>query len=310
VDHFETIRQTKDGMRRHVSLTISPVRDAQGRTVGASKIARDITQRRKIEHMLKEAELSGRLLQLQDEERRRVARELHDGVGQLLAAMGMNVGTIAQERGKLGANAARCVEENAALVEQALTEIRTLSHLLHPPFLDEVGLVSALTEYVEGFGERSNIRVTVDLQAKQERLPHEYEMCLFRIVQECLTNIHRHSGSGTAQVRLLRVAGEIHLEVADQGRGISPEIQERFFAGKSTGVGLRGMRERVRQLGGALEIQSDGNGTSVFVMLPIRDEGSTVSGGEMLSSEKNGDGRVAQAGAQGRVKPARKTTLM
>jgi signal transduction histidine kinase len=181
---------------------------------------------------------------------------------------------------------------------------------LHPPFLDEVGLVSALTEYVEGFGERSNIRVTVDLQAKQERLPHEYEMCLFRIVQECLTNIHRHSGSGTAQVRLLRVAGEIHLEVADQGRGISPEIQERFFAGKSTGVGLRGMRERVRQLGGALEIQSDGNGTSVFVMLPIRDEGSTVSGGEMLSSEKNGDGRVAQAGAQGRVKPARKTTLM
>ena len=283
VEHFETIRQTKYGMRRHVSLTISPVRDAQGRIVGASKIARDITERKQIELIIKEAELSGRLLQLQDEERRRVARELHDGVGQLLAALGMNVAAIAQERGKLSAGAARCVEENGALVEQAITEIRTLSHLLHPPFLDEIGLVSALKEYVCGFGERGNIRVTLDLPAKMERLPREYEMCVFRIAQECLTNIHRHSGSATAQVRLSRLPGEIHLEVSDQGRGIDPETQVKFFAGRSTGVGLQGMRERVRKIGGALQIVSNGNGTSVLVVLPIRDQTVEGSGSETLA---------------------------
>ena len=283
VEHFETIRQTKHGMRRHVSLTISPVRDAQGRIVGASKIARDITDRKQIELVLKEAELSGRLLQLQDEERRRVARELHDGVGQLLAALGMNVAAIAQEKAKLSAAAARCVDENGALVEQALTEIRTLSHLLHPPFLDEVGLVSALEEYVDGFGKRSNLCVTLDLPAKMRRLPREYEICLFRIVQECLTNIHRHSGSATAQIRLSRIPGEIHLDVADQGRGIDPETQVKFFAGKGTGVGLQGMRERVRKLGGALQIQSNGNGTSVLVILPLQDQAVVASDGEALA---------------------------
>jgi PAS domain S-box-containing protein len=290
VEHFETIRQTKQRMRRLVSLTISPVRDAQGRIVGASKIARDVTERKQIERLLKEAELSGRLLQLQDEERRRVARELHDGVGQLLAALNMNVTTIEREKGKLSARAARCMEENRTLVEQALTDIRTLSHLLHPPFLDEVGLVSALEEYVHGFGERSNIRVTLDvpLPMKKERLPREYEMCLFRIVQECLTNIHRHSKSATAHVRLSRIPEEVDLEVTDQGCGIDPEIQERFFAGKSTGVGLQGMRERVRQIGGALQILSNGKGTSVLVVLPIRDQAVAGSGSETLAFWNSG----------------------
>jgi PAS domain S-box-containing protein len=289
VEHFETIRQTKNGMRRHVSLTISPVRDAQGRVVGASKIARDITERKQIELRLKEAELSGRLLQLEGAERRRLARELHDGAGQLLSALGMNVAIIAHEKGKLSAGAARSLEENGALVEQALTEIRTLSHLLHPPFLDEVGLVSALEEYVHGFGKRSNIRVTLDLPGEMVRLPREYEMCLFRIVQECLTNIHRHSGSATGQVRLSRIPGEVDLEVTDQGCGISPEIQEKFFAGKSTGVGLQGMRERVRQIGGSLQIESNGIGTSVLVVLPIQDQPVVGSGGERLAFQ---DGRI------------------
>ena len=269
IEHFETIRQTKDGARRHVSLTISPVRDAHGRVVGASKISRDITERKQIEQVLKEAELSARLLQLQDEERRRVARELHDGVGQLLAALSMNVATVAQESRKLSPVAARCLQENTAFVEQAVAEIRTLSHLLHPPFLDEIGLKSALVEYVYGFGQRSKIRVTLDIPPDLERLPRDVELSLFRIVQEGLTNIHRHSGSPTAQVRLSRTTGEIQLEVRDQGRGISPKIQQEFFAGKSSGVGLRGMRERVRQIGGALQIQSDGTGTTILVVLPI-----------------------------------------
>lgn len=281
VDHFETIRQTKHGAKLHVSLTISPVRDAQGRIIGASKIARDISEQKKMEQVLKEVELSGRLLQLQDEERRRVARDLHDGVGQLLAALSMSAAIVAREKEKLSADAARCVEGNSGLIDQAISEIRTVSHLLHPPLLDEIGLESALTEYVQGFGERSNIRMTLDLPDNLGRLPHEYEMCVFRIVQECLTNIHRHSGSATAQVRLARTAQEIQLEVTDHGRGIGPEIQEKFFAGKSTGVGLRGMRERVRQLGGALKIESNGSGTSIQVMLPIRADMSATATGRL-----------------------------
>ena len=289
IDHFETIRQTKDGKRKHVSLTISPVRDAQGRIVGASKIARDITERKHIEQVLKEAELSGRLLQLQDEERRRVARELHDGVGQLLAAMSMSVAGLANEKEKLSRNAARFLEENRELINEAITEIRTLSHLLHPPFLDEIGLQSALTEYVQGFGERSKIRVTLDLPPDMERLPRDYELSLFRIVQESLTNIHRHSGSQTAQVRLSRGPDEIQLEVRDQGRGMSLEAQEKFFAGKSSGVGLRGMRERVRQIGGALEIQSNGNGTAILVVLPMSHQAAPFGeSAETLPSAKQG----------------------
>ena len=269
IEHFETIRRTKHGTRRHISLTISPVQDAQGRVIGVSKIARDITQRKETEKLLREAELSGRLLQLQDEERRRIARELHDGAGQLLAALSMNVSAVIDEKDKLSSETAQRVEENAGLIEQLSSEIRTMSHLLHPPLLDEVGLQSALTEYVRGFEERSGIRVNLELPEKMERLPHEYELSLFRIVQECLTNIHRHSGSTTAVVRLRMSGAEIELEVLDQGRGISPEIQANFVAGKSSGVGLRGMRERVRQIGGSLRVESNERGTAVLVTLPF-----------------------------------------
>ena len=286
IDHFETIRKRNDGTLLDISVTISPLRDSQGRIVGASKIARDITERKRMERVLKEAELSGRLLQLQDEERRRVARELHDGAGQLLAALSMNTSAIAHEKEKLSPNTAKCVEENFSLIEQTMSEIRTLSHLLHPPFLDEIGLKSALNEYVNGFGERSNITVTLDLPRVLDRLPRDTELSLFRIVQECLTNIHRHSGSSTAHVRLSRVPGEIQLEVRDQGRGMSPEIQEKFQTGGSSGVGLRGMRERVRQIGGSLRIQSNRHGTSVLVVLPIRDQAVPGGDADKLPSEK------------------------
>ena len=140
IDHFETVRLRKDGSRVNVSLTISPVRDNQGHIVGASKIARDISERRRFEEALKENEFSARLLKVQDEDRRRIARELHDGVGQLLAAISMNVGVVAKEKHKLSSDAACRVEENAALIEQASADIRTVSYLLHPPLLDEMGL--------------------------------------------------------------------------------------------------------------------------------------------------------------------------
>jgi PAS domain S-box-containing protein len=277
IDHFETVRKRKNGTLLNISVTISPVKDAQDRIIGASKVARDITERKRMERMLREAELTGRLLQLQDEERRRVARELHDGAGQLLAALGMNISAVAREKTRLSAEAARCVEETFSLIEQAISEIRTLSHLLHPPFLDEVGLASALSEYVHGFGERSNIQVRLEMPSDLRRLPREVELSLFRIVQESLTNIHRHSGSASARVRLLQLPGEIQLEISDEGRGMSPEIQEKFLAGRSPGVGLSGMRERVRQLGGGMQIHSNGNGTSVLVVLPLREDMTKVA---------------------------------
>src|SRR6516225_2232602 len=266
------MRQRKDGARRHVSLTISPVRDAAGRVIGASKIARDVTQRKMADQAEREAELSGRLLQLQDEERRHIARELHDGAGQSLAALSMNLGAILRERNGLSESAARSAEESLHLVQQVSTEIRTLSHLLHPPLLDEVGLKSALTEYVGGFSQRSKIDSKLEMADDYERLPRDCELSLFRIVQESLTNIHRHSGSATALVRLLRGPKEIRLEVIDKGKGIDRGIQEAFLMGRSSGVGLRGMRERVRQIGGTLDIISDEHGTSVVAVLPIRKE--------------------------------------
>jgi PAS domain S-box-containing protein len=273
IDHFETVRQRKDGSNLDVSVTISPVKNAHGRIVGASKVARDITDRKRMEQILKEAEFSGRLLQLQDEERRRVARELHDGAGQMLAALSMNTHAVAKEKAALSPRGARCVEENLSLIEQTISEIRTISHLLHPPLLDEVGLRSALEEYVHGFGERSNVRVNLGLPSELQRLPRDVELSLFRVVQECLTNIHRHSGSATAQVRLSRVPGKIRMEVSDEGCGMRPGVRESFLAEKSTGVGLRGMRERVKQIGGTLQIESDGSGTSVFVVIPVREAG-------------------------------------
>ena len=269
VDHFETVRKRKDGTALDISLTISPVKDAAGRVVGASKVARDITQRKQAQIAIKESELSARLLQLQDEERRRLARELHDGVGQLLTAMSMNAATLALEASKLSSEAARCAEDNSNLTEQVAKEIRTVSYLLHPPLLDEAGLQSAMRWYVDGFAKRSKIAATFETSEQLDRLPQDHELCLFRVAQECLANVHRHSGSPTALVRLLQTPEEVRLEVRDSGRGIEREIQQKIAAGNSVGVGLRGMRERVGRLGGHLEIESNDAGTLVAAILPV-----------------------------------------
>lgn len=181
--HFETERRAKNGSRVQVSLTISLVRDSRNRIIGVSKIARDIGERQRAEGALKAAELSGRLssrlLQVQDQERRRIARELHDGLGQLLAAAKMNVSHVLKEKDKLSVNTARHVEENSQLIEQALTEIRTLSYILHPPLLDELGLPSALQTYIDGFAERSKISVKQQLSSDLGDLPKDQELCLF-----------------------------------------------------------------------------------------------------------------------------------
>ena len=260
------------GERRHLETHAAPLRNPGG-TVVQLAVTRDITKRKQAEEAIRERELSARLLKLQDEERRRIARELHDGVGQLLAAISINASRVAREKSNLSPDTARCAEENSELIEQACADIRTMSYLFHPPLLDEMGLQSALQWYIDGFAERSKIAAKLELPADWERLPQDYELCLFRIAQECLTNIHRHSGSVTALVRLLRSPGEIKLEVSDEGRGVDQETQSKMASGETTGVGLRGMRERVRQLGGSVEILSNGKGTTVTATVPFSESG-------------------------------------
>ncbi len=230
-------------------------------------------------------ELSARILQAQDEERRRIARELHDGAGQLLAALGMEASNLAREGDRLSARAALSLRNIASLVAQMTKDIRIMSHLLYPPLLDEVGLESALKEYVNGFAERSGVQVSLDLPAAIERLDRDYELSLFRIVQESLTNIHRHSGSKTASIRIIRDDAALILEVRDQGRGMPPERLSEIQS-RGSGVGIRGMRERTLQLSGRMSIESDGSGTRIHVVIPTP---------KTVSPERTGSDEPVQA---------------
>jgi PAS domain S-box-containing protein len=214
-------------------------------------------------------EFASRLQSMQDEERRRLARELHDSVGQTLAALSMNVGIIQAQAHKLDSSGGRAVSDNAALVDQVSREIRTISHLLHPPLLDVAGLASALRWYVDGFSERSNIKVDLEIPGNFGRLPDELEIAVFRIVQECLTNIHRHSGSATATIRLHQEGDRLTVQVQDSGKGIPLEKQHDLIDSGRGGVGFAGMRERLRLLGGTLEIKSDSSGTLVCAFLQV-----------------------------------------
>jgi signal transduction histidine kinase len=213
-------------------------------------------------------ELSARLLQLQDEERRRIARELHDSVGQMLAALNMNLSAVRGDIERLSKTAS-ALADSENLVHEMTSEVRTISHLLHPPLLDEAGLLSALRWYVDGFALRSNIKVDLDLPEDFGRLSRESETAIFRVVQECLTNIHRHSGSPIAKIRLRQRDKQVTVEIADKGKGVPAEKREAMSSSGTPGVGIRGMRERLRQLGGTLEINSSGSGTAITVSLPI-----------------------------------------
>ena len=212
-------------------------------------------------------ELSARLLQLQDDERRRFARELHDSVGQMLAALTMNLSADIERLTKTASS----LTNSEALVQEMSKEVRTISHLLHPPLLDEAGLSSALRWYIDGFAERSKIKVDLEFPDDFGRLPRELEITIFRTVQECLTNIHRHSGSPIAKIRITRSGSRVRAEVEDRGKGIPLEKRIGMESAGTPGVGIRGMRERIRQLGGSLEINSDGKGTVIVARLPIAD---------------------------------------
>jgi signal transduction histidine kinase len=217
---------------------------------------------------------SGRVLQLQDEERRRIARELHDSVGQYLTALSIDLSLLENDalRSLTGKKAEDIIHESQRTVQQALVETRTLSYLLHPPLLDETGFATAAQNYINGFSQRSGIRAAVHLPSDLGRLPQTVEVTLFRILQECLTNVHRHSGSRTVTIQLEADAEFLVMEVEDAGKGIPSEFLQCFQGSKSaTTVGLAGMRERVKELGGNLMVDSSPGGTVIRVTIPRPD---------------------------------------
>ena len=306
IDHFDTVRRRKDGTTLDISLSISPVRDSSGKIIGASKIARDISGRKRLNRELQDSEqrfreladaldtqvrfrtqelrrrndeilqqsdqlsdLSGRLMRAQDEERRRIARDLHDSVGQNLAVLGMNLAALENDAKHDPARFSKSIKDAKDLVQALTQEIRTTSYLLHPPLLDESGLSSALRWYTDGLAKRSGLSIELDIPDDLERFSPEIELAIFRLVQECLTNIHRHSGSKTAVIRIACKSDKIYAEVQDHGKGIS---QERLaeIQSQGVGVGIRGMRERVRQCNGELIVDSNPLGTKITAVFPAK----------------------------------------
>jgi two-component system, NarL family, sensor kinase len=212
--------------------------------------------------------LSLRLLKVQDEERRKLSRDLHDSTGQTLTALKINISFL-QESCKQDPSKMALVSEAVELTDQAIEEIRTISYLLHPPLLDEVGFGCAAEWYIEGFAKRSGVTVSLDIATEQERLPMSVEIVLFRILQESLTNVHRHSGATQVSVSFQRQLETMVLEIRDNGRGITAERLNRLReASAETGVGLAGMHERMHELNGQLEIESDGHGTTLRAIVP------------------------------------------
>jgi len=210
-------------------------------------------------------QLSSRLLSLQDSERRRIARELHDSLGQYLVALKLNIDLLRQSPGH-----GELWSQSQELMERCIAEVRTLSYLLHPPTMDAVGIASAARWYVEGFGLRSGLKLTLDVPDGPVRLPDAIELALFRVMQEALTNVHRHSGASAADILIRRSAGQVVLEVRDNGRGMEPEMLNRFRqTGAGVGVGLMSMHERARELGGKLQLESDSTGAAVRITIPI-----------------------------------------
>ena len=213
-------------------------------------------------------ELSWRLLRSQDEERRHIARELHDSAGQTLTVLGMSLAQLVQKTGRSAPELASEAEQIQETVQQLHREIRTTSYLLHPPLLDENGLYSAISWFLQGLLERSGLEVQFDISKEFGRLPRELELVIFRLVQECLTNIHRHSESETASIRIACESNQIALDIRDQGKGMSPARLAAIQSGRS-GVGIGGMRERLRQFEGTMNIESDGSGTRIFATIPL-----------------------------------------
>lgn len=302
----ETPYTSPTGAGGYYEYIFRPVFDRDGNVESVAGSTRDITERKRVEEQLRQSQerfrvlaaslenevlartseleqrnndvlmqseqlrkLSVRLMETQDHERRRLARDLHDSAGQILAALLMNLGRIRRELKTTNPKLAQLAQETQSWAEELNQEMRTTSYLLHPPLLDETGLRDALNWYVGGLKERANLDVTLSIDEDFERPALDTELTIFRVVQECLTNIHRHSGSKTAEIFIARDDVNILVEIRDLGRGISAENLSKIQV-RGTGLGLRGIRERVRQFGGKVRMESqEGSGTTVFVTLPL-----------------------------------------
>jgi signal transduction histidine kinase len=214
-------------------------------------------------------ELSSRLLRVQDEERRRIARELHDSTGQTLALLSMNLCALQEEARAISEGIGRALSESIQIVNQVSGELRTISYLLHPPLLDEIGLLSALKWFAEGFEQRSDIKVRLELDSDFGRVSRDLETAVFRVVQESLTNIHRHADSPTATIRLSQSEDRVTVQIEDAGKGIVPEKLSEITTAGVSGVGLRGMRERIENFRGTFDVTSGERGTCIRVSIPI-----------------------------------------
>lgn len=267
-------RVRRDGTRFWASVTLTAIRDGNGRLLGFAKITRDVTERKQIEKQLHDSEkslrdLSLHLLRTQDEERRRIGRDLHDSLGQYLAALKMKLEMLARRHG-----ADKDLTDSVHLVEESIKEVRTLAYLLHPPLLEESGLQSAIQWYLDGFEARSNIKITFGRDPAFPRLSREVELAMFRVLQESLTNVHRHSGSAVAYICLFVENNRAVLEVRDEGQGMDPSLlPESGLTTAPLGIGLRGMTERMKQLDGNLEVKTGPKGTSIRATAPLKHKG-------------------------------------
>ncbi|MDR3403973.1 MAG: PAS domain S-box protein [Chthoniobacter sp.] len=262
IDHFETVRLARSGELIDVAMSIFPLQDASGIVTGTCAVVRDIREQKAAERHLRQ--LSGRLLQVQDEERRRLARELHDSTAQSLAALSVNLSLLSHHGDHLTEEKrASLLGDSLTLADEVGSALRTHAYLLHPPLLEECGLPAALRWLAEGFSKRSGIAVDLDLPPDLQRFDAERELTLFRVVQESLANVHRHSKSPSAQIRLEQSFGEISVEVRDEGGGKARASEEQ------PGVGIGGMRERLAQVGGSLTVIIQPSGSLVRARIPI-----------------------------------------
>jgi two-component system NarL family sensor kinase len=263
--HTVAQRRRRDGMMVDVEIYGIPL-IVDGELAGVYGLYQDVTERNKAQSAYRE--ISHQMENLQQEERRRIARDLHDSTAQELTVLNWNLTRLKKLVGEKDESLQQLVQETREIAQQCSARIRSASYLLHPPLLGQAGLTHALPRLAEGFEQRSGIRVTLEMSSDLGRFRDGVEIAIFRIVQEGLANVMRHSGSQVARVVLHNIGGWLHLEVSDEGKGHAREVLFQARDSRS-GLGISGMRERVEELGGCLQIECNAEGTTVLATIPV-----------------------------------------